>query len=39
MTVTYRHFSADSHLEIDSKWWLPRVLAAGPYFWRTIRSA
>ena len=27
MTVTYRYFSADSHLEIDSKWWLPRVPA------------
>ncbi|MFN0072471.1 MAG: amidohydrolase family protein [Chloroflexota bacterium] len=27
MTRTYRYFSADSHLEIDSKWWLPRVPA------------
>jgi len=24
----YRYISADSHLEIDSKWWLPRVPAA-----------
>ena len=27
MTLTFKYFSADSHLEIDSKWWLPRVPA------------
>jgi predicted TIM-barrel fold metal-dependent hydrolase len=27
MTRTCRYISADSHLEIDSKWWLPRVPA------------
>lgn len=27
MARTYRFISGDSHLEIDSKWWLPRVPA------------
>ena len=27
MTRTYRYISADSHLEIDSKWWADRVPA------------
>src|SRR5437879_3580405 len=25
MTRTYRYISADSHMEIDSKWWIDRV--------------
>ena len=28
MARTYRYISADSHMEIDSKWWLERVPAA-----------
>jgi predicted TIM-barrel fold metal-dependent hydrolase len=28
MTRTYRYISADSHLEIDSKWWIERVPAS-----------
>ncbi|HEY0584484.1 MAG TPA: amidohydrolase family protein [Chloroflexota bacterium] len=27
MTHTYRYLSADSHMEIDSKWWIERVPA------------
>jgi predicted TIM-barrel fold metal-dependent hydrolase len=27
MTRTYRYISADSHMEIDSKWWIDRVPA------------